>query len=297
MRNLVKDIASVMSNTVHEDLSTRDGRVYQEVLDESDMNLPSVAFRQKKADDKYQDDEISGHRGKGRHYDSAMGREDREVAAERSRKPNHTSAKYYHEVPFADKSHAKAEGMKFDGDKKKWYHTSQYDSSKSKFKRHFSEDVLDEAKWETPPNTPFKDIKKGDTAYFYDPNLNDKSGNPTHPGKFKTGHFTGAVRKGEKDRNGHLQMKGHDPKQPYELHWIHPDHVFKSTGDAAKGPRPVKEATEGTDHVTMTVPLLIRIMEWSHEEAKDDVAIHKFVENVVAKGGVLETDDYEDFLK
>jgi hypothetical protein len=265
MRNLVKDVASVMNKTVHEDLSTRDGRVYQE--------------------------------------------------------------------------------------------------------------VLDEAKWETPPNTPFKDIKKNDHAYVYHPSQLDKKGVPTHPGQFAAGRFTGTVRKGEKDRNGHLQFKLNG-SGPYEFHWIHPDHVFKSTGDAAKGPRPVKEAVswemqrtiaklqgkpdpgpkpgssgavsdkmratinklhndskrkpagsdddqdkltkdrndgynvasgypttkvseaiDGTDHVTMTVPLLIRCLEWAKEEAKDDVEIHKFVENIVAKGGVLETDDYEDFLK
>jgi hypothetical protein len=58
----------------------------------------------------------------------------------------------------------------------------------------------------------------------------------------------------------------------------------------------LKEANEGTDHITMTVPLFIRCLEWAHEDAKDDVELHKFVEKVVAKGGVLATEDYEEFL-
>lgn len=44
-------------------------------------------------------------------------------------------AKIYHNVPFKQKEEAKAEGMKFDGDKKKWYHTNPESSKKSKFSK------------------------------------------------------------------------------------------------------------------------------------------------------------------
>lgn len=41
--------------------------------------------------------------------------------------------KIYHKVPFAKKDDAKAEGMKWDPEKKMWYHTSKYVSASSKF--------------------------------------------------------------------------------------------------------------------------------------------------------------------
>ena len=44
-------------------------------------------------------------------------------------------AKIYHNVPFKQKEEAKAEGMKFDGDKKKWYHTNPESSKNSKFSK------------------------------------------------------------------------------------------------------------------------------------------------------------------
>ena len=58
----------------------------------------------------------------------------------------------------------------------------------------------------------------------------------------------------------------------------------------------LSESNEGTDHISMTVPLFIRCLEWAKETAKDDIELHKFVENIVAKGGVLETDDYASMI-
>ncbi len=43
--------------------------------------------------------------------------------------------KIYHKVSYKDKDEAKAEGMRWDGDAKKWYHTSADRSEKSKFKK------------------------------------------------------------------------------------------------------------------------------------------------------------------
>lgn len=50
-----------------------------------------------------------------------------------SNAPSNTTQKIYHNVPFKQKDQAKAEGMRFDGEKKKWYHTSDQNSKKSAF--------------------------------------------------------------------------------------------------------------------------------------------------------------------
>jgi hypothetical protein len=53
------------------------------------------------------------------------------------------------------------------------------------------------------------------------------------------------------------------------------------------------------DSITMDVPLLIRIMEWAHEEAKSDMELHKVAENLVAMsmdGQTLSMDNYDDAL-
>lgn len=55
--------------------------------------------------------------------------------ARRSSAPSTPQTKIYHKVPFAQKDDAKAEGMRFDGDKKKWYHTDANKSSQSKFQK------------------------------------------------------------------------------------------------------------------------------------------------------------------
>ena len=52
-------------------------------------------------------------------------------------------ARIYHNVPFKQKDEAKAEGMKFDGDKKKWYHTDSTRSHYSKFEK-LKEDTIEE---------------------------------------------------------------------------------------------------------------------------------------------------------
>lgn len=58
----------------------------------------------------------------------------------------------------------------------------------------------------------------------------------------------------------------------------------------------VKEANDGVDTIEMDVELFIRCLEWAKESAPDDVALHKFTENVVAKDGILTMDDYESLV-
>lgn len=67
---------------------------------------------------------------------------------------NKPATRYYHKVDFADRGLAKAEGMKWDSDKKKWYHTDARKSINSAFKHdifkydNINEDVesIDEKK-------------------------------------------------------------------------------------------------------------------------------------------------------
>jgi hypothetical protein len=68
------------------------------------------------------------HRG----LSSELAHEDAENARSKAQMPS----KLYHKVPFAQKDKAKAEGMKFDGDKKLWYHTNTVHSVGSSFPRH-----------------------------------------------------------------------------------------------------------------------------------------------------------------
>ena len=59
----------------------------------------------------------------------------------------------------------------------------------------------------------------------------------------------------------------------------------------------MKEANEGTDVVKLTVPMFVRLLEWAREEAKSDMDVHKLTEKIVAKKGVLSSDDYDALMK
>jgi len=78
---------------------------------------------------------------------------------------------------------------------------------------------------------------------------------------------------------------------------------FNSKKNGGNNPPPqsgigqgVREANEGVDTIQMDVELFIRCLEWAKESAGDDIALHKFTENVVAKSGVLTMSDYEDLI-
>lgn len=51
----------------------------------------------------------------------------------RPKLPPITTKRLYHVVPFAKKDEAKAEGMRWDPDVKRWYHTDPTKSAASKF--------------------------------------------------------------------------------------------------------------------------------------------------------------------
>lgn len=49
--------------------------------------------------------------------------------------PTSSGSKVYFNVPFANKDAAKAEGMKFDPQRKQWFHTDNNKAAKSKFQK------------------------------------------------------------------------------------------------------------------------------------------------------------------
>lgn len=61
-------------------------------------------------------------------------------------------------------------------------------------------------------------------------------------------------------------------------------------------PAIVKENTDATDHVTVDIPLLIRLFELVREDVKTDVDLHNVVEKMIAlkNKGVLTMNDYEE---
>lgn len=49
--------------------------------------------------------------------------------------------------------------------------------------------------------------------------------------------------------------------------------------------------------ITVTMPLLIRLMEFAREDAKDDMALHEVVERVSNQSGVIDMDDYDELVR
>lgn len=63
-------------------------------------------------------------------------------------------------------------------------------------------------------------------------------------------------------------------------------------------PKPVSQSNP-VDKVTMDVPLLLRIMEYSKEDAKTDMDLHHVVEKLVSlssEGQVLNMDHYDKLI-
>ena len=62
--------------------------------------------------------------------------------------------------------------------------------------------------------------------------------------------------------------------------------------------KPVKEAVDEKDTVTLDIPLMIRIVEYAREDAKTDMDLHRIVENLInlRHEGVLTMDHYEQIV-
>jgi hypothetical protein len=55
----------------------------------------------------------------------------------------------------------------------------------------------------------------------------------------------------------------------------------------------VKLIGAGTDKLVFNTPMFIRSLEWSREDAKNDMALHKFTENALKHRGELKMRDYD----
>lgn len=62
--------------------------------------------------------------------------------------------------------------------------------------------------------------------------------------------------------------------------------------------KPVKEAVDEKDTVTMDIPLLIRVLEYAREDAKTDMDLHRVVENLINMRGTvpLSMDHYDQIV-
>jgi hypothetical protein len=81
-------------------------------------------------------------------------------------------------------------------------------------------------------------------------------------------------------------------------------HMKETSGMGERGDdwneekKPVKEAVDAKDTVTMDIPLLIRVLEYAREDAKTDMDLHKVVENLInMRGeGALSMDMYNKIV-
>lgn len=108
-----------------------------------------------------------------------------------------------------------------------------------------------------------------------------------------------ALESSAKEPNKKFHIARHPNSYGYKI-----DHDFdeKHTLASYHGGKQVggwKNLSEGSQHdaISMSVPLFIRAMEWAREDAKDDIEIHKFAENAVARSDVtLDSTNFEDLL-
>lgn len=59
--------------------------------------------------------------------------------------------------------------------------------------------------------------------------------------------------------------------------------------------RPILE-TEQRDVISMTIPLLIKLLEWAREDATGDVPIHELIEKLANRPGPLGTEVYDELV-
>lgn len=54
--------------------------------------------------------------------------------------------------------------------------------------------------------------------------------------------------------------------------------------------------TEQRDIISVTIPLLIKLLEWARETADSDVQIHELIEKLAARPGPLDTEVYNELV-
>ena len=56
-------------------------------------------------------------------------------------------------------------------------------------------------------------------------------------------------------------------------------------------------ASGASSRATLSIPLLIRLLEFAREDAPDDVKLHRVAEAVANSGHPLDMDDYEGLVR
>lgn len=77
--------------------------------------------------------------------------------------------------------------------------------------------------------------------------------------------------------------------------------LTKSASKAAKHYQKFinKESADAVDTVTLDIPLMIRLLEYAREDAKDDMDLHNVAEQLIklGKSGTLTMDRYDEIVK
>ena len=63
--------------------------------------------------------------------------------------------------------------------------------------------------------------------------------------------------------------------------------------------KPLNEQEDAVDTITMDVPLFIRMLEYSREDAQEDMDLHDITEKAITLGkerGILQMDDYNEII-
>lgn len=82
------------------------------------------------------------------------------------------------------------------------------------------------------------------------------------------------------DKNLADKLKKMSPEEKVKKGWAHPSIL--------------DEAVE--TRIQMTMPLFIRLMEWSKEDAKTDMELHRVAERLAAVNGIADMDVYNDLV-
>lgn len=56
-------------------------------------------------------------------------------------------------------------------------------------------------------------------------------------------------------------------------------------------------ATKHGQTITLTMPLLIRLMEYAREDANSDLDLHHVAEKLARHSGLIDMDDYDRLVK
>lgn len=89
----------------------------------------------------------------------------------------------------------------------------------------------------------------------------------------------------------HAQWKKHWKDQG--LKYIPINHKIDEHGELVEE----TNLSSGKDTIELTVPLLIKLLEWAREDSTSDIQLHKVVERIVDKNQLLDSEDFLSLIK